>query len=71
MGGRERVFRNNYRDSCTKPREGWDQGREVGMAGVERRLVKSKCRLLSLNNNKTIKKGKEVIRKCLLYFYSE
>ena len=54
-----------------KTKAGWDQGREVGMAGVERRMVKSKCRLLSLNNNKTIKKGKEVIRKCLLYFYSE
>ena len=32
MGGK--VFRNNYKDTWTKPRRGWKQGREVGLAGV-------------------------------------
>ena len=35
MGGKEgRVFRNNYRGHMDKTKVGWDQGKEVGMAGV-------------------------------------
>ena len=29
-----RVFRNNYKGHMDKTKGGWDQGREVGMAGV-------------------------------------
>ena len=32
---RGRIFRNNYKGHMDKkPRRDWDQGREVGMAGV-------------------------------------
>ena len=35
MGGNEgRVFRNNYKRLMDKTKEGWNQGREVRMAGV-------------------------------------
>ena len=35
MGGKEgRVFRNNYKGHMDKTKGGWNQGREVGMAGV-------------------------------------
>ena len=30
-----RVFTNNYKGHMDKTKEGWDQGREVGMAGVD------------------------------------
>ena len=34
-GGKEgRVFRNNYKGHMDKTKEGWKQGREVGMTGV-------------------------------------
>ena len=29
-----RVFRNNYKGHMDKTKGGWNQGREVGMAGV-------------------------------------
>ena len=45
-----RVFRNNYKGHMDKTKGGWNQEREVGMAGV-----KGKCRQLYLNNNKIIK----------------
>ena len=31
---RVRVFRNNYKGHMDKTKRGWDQGREVLMAGV-------------------------------------
>ena len=31
-----RVFRNNYKGHMDKTKVGWNQGREVGMAGVGR-----------------------------------
>ena len=34
MGGR--VFRNNSKGHMDKTKGGWEQGREVGMAGVGR-----------------------------------
>ena len=35
MGGKVgRVFRNNYKGHMDKTKGRWDQGREVGMAGV-------------------------------------
>ena len=35
MWGKEgRVFRNNYEGHMDKTKEGWKQGREVGVAGV-------------------------------------
>ena len=35
MGGMVgRVFRNNYKGHMDKTKVGWNQGREVGMAGV-------------------------------------
>ena len=30
-----RVFRNNYKGHIDKTKEGWNQRREVGMAGVQ------------------------------------
>ena len=30
----KRAFRNNYKGHMDKTKEGWNQGREVGMAGV-------------------------------------
>ena len=30
----ERVFRSNYKRHMDKTKGGWNQGREVGMAGV-------------------------------------
>ena len=29
-----KVLRNNYKGCMDKTKEGWDKGREVGMAGV-------------------------------------
>ena len=38
MGGKgRRVFRNNYKGYMDTTKGGWDQGWEVGMAGVEGR----------------------------------
>ena len=55
MGGKEgRVFRNYYKGHMDKTKEVWNQGREVGMAGVGRGVVRGKCRQLYLNNYKTI-----------------
>ena len=35
MGGKGgRVFRNSYNGHTDKTKEGWNQGREVGMAGM-------------------------------------
>ena len=35
MGGKEgRDFRNNYKGHMDKTKEWWNQGREVGRAGV-------------------------------------
>ena len=31
----KRAFRNNYKGHMDKTKEGWNQGREVGMAGIE------------------------------------
>ena len=50
IGGR--VFRNNYKGHMDKTEAWWDQGREVGMAGVGWGVVWGKCRQLYLNNNK-------------------
>ena len=50
MGGR--VFRNNYKGHMDKTKEGWNQGRKVGMVGVVGGVVGGKCRLLYLNNNR-------------------
>ena len=48
MGGKEKGFSGTtIKDTWTKPRVGWSQGKEVGMAGVG-----GKCRQLYLNNNK-------------------
>ena len=30
-----RVFRNNYKGHIEKTKRGWNQGREMGMAGLE------------------------------------
>ena len=38
-----RVFRNNYKGHMYKTKVGWNQGREVGMAGL-RGVVRGKCR---------------------------
>ena len=46
------VFRNNYKGHIDKTKWGWNQGEEVGMAGVG-----GKCRQLYLNNNKINKKN--------------
>ena len=55
-----RVFRNNYKGHMDKTKWGWNQGKEVGLAGVWRGVVGSKCRQLYLNNNKIIfKKSSE------------
>ena len=35
-GAGGRVFRNNYKGQMVKTKEGWEQGREVGIAGVGR-----------------------------------
>ena len=35
MGKGERAFWNNSKGHMDKTQGGWDQGREVGMAGVE------------------------------------
>ena len=52
MGGKGgRVFRNNYKGYMDKTKGAWDQGREVGMAGVWG-SGGGKCRQLYLNNNK-------------------
>ena len=51
-GKGERVFRNNYKGHMDKTKMGWDQGREVGIAGVG-----EKWRQLYLNNYKKIKKS--------------
>ena len=40
-GMRGRVFRNKYKGHTNKAKEGWKQGREVGMAGVGRRGVEA------------------------------
>ena len=58
-GGKRKEFSGTtIKDTWTKPRR-WKQGREVGMAGVERRgVVRGKCRQLQLNNNKIIFKNK-------------
>ena len=42
------------KDTWTKPRGGWDQGWEVGMAGVGS-MVGGKWRQVFLNNSKKIK----------------
>ena len=47
----ERDFRNNYKGHMDKTKEGWNQGREVGIAGVGGE-VGGKGRKLYLNNNK-------------------
>ena len=39
-----RVFRNSYKVHIDKTKEGWNQEREVGMAGVGKRVVRGKCR---------------------------
>ena len=54
-----RVFSNKYKGHMEKTKGEWDQGREVGMAGV----VGSgggKCRQLYLNNNKNKLKNMHV-----------
>ena len=43
-GKRGRVFRNSYKVQIDKTKEGWNQEREVGMAGVGKRVVRGKCR---------------------------
>ena len=54
MRGKEgRVFRNSYKGHMDKTKEGWNQRRDVGMAGVGA-VVEGKCRQLYLNNNKII-----------------
>ena len=37
MGKGGRVFMNNYKGHMDKTKEGWNRGREVGMAEVEER----------------------------------
>ena len=56
------VFRNNYKGHMDKTKEGCNQGREVGMAGVGG-VVEGKCRQLYLNNNKIILKSTGSIKK--------
>ena len=52
MGGKGgRVFRNIYKGHMDKTTVGWDQGWEVGMAGVGG-VVGGKWREPDLNNNK-------------------
>ena len=51
MRGRREGFSGiTIKDTWTKPRWGWHQGREVGMARVG-----GKCRQVYLNNNTNIK----------------
>ena len=49
-----RVFRNNYKGHMDKTKWGWNQGREVGMAGIGEEVGR-KDRQLYLNNNKIFK----------------
>ena len=50
-GGKEgRDFRNSYKGHMYITKRGWNQGKEVGMAGGGE--VGEKCRQLYLNNNK-------------------
>ena len=58
MGGKGgRDLRNNYKGHMHKIKERWNQGREVGMAGVGG-IMRGKGRQLYLNNNKIKKKKK-------------
>ena len=60
MGGKGWDFRNNYKGQMDITKGGWNQGREVGMAGVGG-AVGGKCRQLYLN---TIKQR---LKKSLFY----
>ena len=52
MGGKGRgVFRSNYKGHMDKTKGRWNQGREVGMAGV-RVEIGGKGRQLYLNSKK-------------------
>ena len=69
-GGNEgkggRVFRNYYKGHRDKTKEGWNQGREVEMAGVGGSGgAGGKCRRLYLNNIKLFFK-KEQLENCHL-----
>ena len=48
-----RVFWNKYKGHMDKAKGKWNQGREVGMAGMGG-MGGGKCRQLYLNNNKII-----------------
>ena len=54
---RPRVFRKNYKGHMDKTKWGWNQGRQVGMAGVGAERL-GKGRKLHLNN-KVFKKRKQ------------
>ena len=62
VGEGGRVFRNDYKAHMDKTKGRWNQGREVGMAGVGGRR---KGRKLYLNNNTIQKYSKNVLRHCL------
>ena len=53
VGKGGRVFRNNYELHVDKTKVGWDQVREVGIAGV-RGSVGGKMQTTVLNNNKKL-----------------
>ena len=53
MGKEGRVFRNNYKGHRDKTKGGWNQGREVGMAGWG---VRGNYRQVYFNNNEIILK---------------
>ena len=56
MGGKwGGVFRNNYKGHMDKTKGEWDQGKELGMAGVGA-VVGGKCKQLYLNSNNFFKK---------------
>ena len=57
------VFRNNYKGHMDKIKGGWNQGREVGMAGVGG-VVGGKCRQQYLNTNKIIFKNNKIKKFC-------
>ena len=58
-GERGKAFSGTtIKDTWTKPRVGWGQGMEVGMAAVGE-VVGEKCRQLYLNNNKKKSKKKK------------